>query len=152
MELLGFVFATLFGSGSWVALRGIYSVSQPLWTRTPECYTLSSILFVAIQLGNIGALVYVLVDRCLCVRPEKRRKVQEITIWFIYGIGTVSCFLLAFLWNKTNGVLGEDHSVALIILTWCLALVDCSSSVTFLPYMGQFSPELISALFVGEGN
>ncbi|XP_065828537.1 riboflavin transporter 2-like [Oscarella lobularis] len=151
-EIAAFVFAALLGSGSWVAVNGVFSVSQPLWTRTPECYTLAAILAVAIQLGNIGAFLYVFADRYLLAgKEDRRRKLQERTIWTMYGIGTLSCVLLAFLWDKTGYIAGKHFSIALIVLTWCLALVDCTSTVTFLPYMGRFSPQLISALYVGEG-
>eukprot|EP00118_Oscarella_pearsei_P022618 m.264118 g.264118 ORF g.264118 m.264118 type:complete len:287 (+) comp40465_c0_seq3:183-1043(+) len=97
-------------------------------------------------MGNIGALAYYLAERCQ--RQKSHKKLQIGTILAIYVIGTVSCLLLAFLWDKTDYIAGAEHSVALLSLTVVLAMVDCITSMTFLPYM---NPHLIAALFVGEG-
>ena len=42
-------------------------------------------------------------------------------------------------------------SVWLISLTAVLAFVDCTSSVVYIPYMANFLPQYMSALYLGEG-
>ncbi|NXY92530.1 S52A3 protein, partial [Alcedo cyanopectus] len=43
------------------------------------------------------------------------------------------------------------HSTAFLLLTFFLALVDCTSSVTFLPFMMQLQPQYLNTFFIGEG-
>ncbi|XP_070604853.1 solute carrier family 52, riboflavin transporter, member 3 isoform X2 [Erythrolamprus reginae] len=66
-------------------------------------------------------------------------------------MGMLACFLLAFLWHYTTPIAGEPHSLAFFVLTFFLSLVDCTSSVTFLPFMVHFHPRLVPTLFIGEG-
>ncbi|XP_009981409.1 PREDICTED: solute carrier family 52, riboflavin transporter, member 3, partial [Tauraco erythrolophus] len=66
-------------------------------------------------------------------------------------VGVVACLLLAFLWNYTSPIAGTPHSTAFLILTFFLALVDCTSSVTFLPFMMQLQPQYLNSFFIGEG-
>ena len=53
-------------------------------------------------------------------------------------VGVVSSILLVFLWDETVTIDGGDYSVALFALVFSLSLVDCSSSVLFLPFMAMF--------------
>jgi riboflavin transporter 2 len=46
--------------------------------------------------------------------------------------------LLASFWDVTSEVLGSNHSTALFVLVFFLSLVDCTSSVLFLPFMAVF--------------
>ena len=46
--------------------------------------------------------------------------------------------LLASFWDVTSEVLGSSHSTALFALVFFLSLVDCTSSVLFLPFMAIF--------------
>lgn len=72
-------------------------------------------------------------------------------IYIIISLGSVSCLLLAFLWGVTSPIAGSEHSTALFVLQFCLALVDCTSSVAFLPFMSAFKPQYMTAYFIGEG-
>lgn len=51
----------------------------------------------------------------------------------------------------TSEIAGESHSTALLVLQFFLALVDCTSSVAFLPFMSVFKPQYMTAYFLGEG-
>lgn len=146
MALLVHVLACAFGLGSWVAVNGLW-VELPLIVNTlPEGWELPSYLTVIIQLANLGPLLVTLTHK-LCPGRLKER----IVIYSILSIGVVSCILLAFFWNKTTIIAGASHSTAFFIITFFLSLVDCTSSVTFLPFMMQLPAKYITTYFIGEG-
>uniref|UniRef100_UPI0037E9A1BB solute carrier family 52, riboflavin transporter, member 3-A n=1 Tax=Semicossyphus pulcher TaxID=241346 RepID=UPI0037E9A1BB len=146
MALLIHMLACAFGLGSWVAVNGLW-VELPLIVNTlPEGWELPSYLTVIIQLANIGPLLVTLMHK-LCPGRLKER----VVIYLILSIGVLACILLAFFWDKTTIVLGAPHSTAFFIITFFLSLVDCTSSVTFLPFMMQLPAKYITTLFIGEG-
>lgn len=46
---------------------------------------------------------------------------------------------------------GVEHSTVLLLLVFAVSLVDCTSSVTFLPFLAHFKPAYMTAYYVGEG-
>ena len=44
-----------------------------------------------------------------------------------------------------------EHSTVLLVLVFFLSLVDCTSSVTFLPFLAHFKPSYMAAFYIGEG-
>uniref|UniRef100_A0A8C5KP79 Riboflavin transporter n=1 Tax=Jaculus jaculus TaxID=51337 RepID=A0A8C5KP79_JACJA len=146
MALLTHLLVCVFGMGSWVAINGLWVELPLLVTELPEKWHLPSYLTVVIQLANIGPLLVTLLHR---FRPGCLEEVP--VIFVILGVGTAACILLAFLWNVTSWVRGGHHSIAFIVLTFFLALVDCTSSVTFLPFMSQLPTYYLTSFFVGEG-
>ncbi|KAM8776009.1 solute carrier family 52, riboflavin transporter, member 3 isoform 1-T3 [Rhynchonycteris naso] len=146
MALLTHLLVCTFGMGSWVAINGLWVELPLLVAELPEGWYLPSYLTIIIQLANIGPLLVALLHR---LRP---RSVSEVPVIFaVLGVGAVACTLLAFLWNVTSQVQGSHHSVPFLALTFFLALVDCTSSVTFLPFMSQLSAHYLTTFFVGEG-
>lgn len=146
MALLIHLLACAFGLGSWVAVNGLW-VELPLIVNTlPEGWELPSYLTVIIQLANLGPLLVTLMHK-LCPGCLKERYV----IYSILSIGVLSCILLAFFWDRTTIVAGASHSTAFFIITFFLSLVDCTSSVTFLPFMMQLPAKYITTYFIGEG-
>ncbi|KAF3697219.1 Solute carrier family 52, riboflavin transporter, member 3-A Riboflavin transporter 2-A [Channa argus] len=146
MALLIHVLACAFGLGSWVAVNGLW-VELPLIVNIlPEGWELPSYLTVIIQLANLGPLLITLMHK-LCPGHLK----EHVAIYSILSIGVLSCMLLAFFWDKTTIVAGASHSTAFFIITFFLSLVDCTSSVTFLPFMMQLPPKYITTYFIGEG-
>lgn len=146
MALLIHLLACAFGLGSWVAVNGLW-VELPLIVNTlPEGWELPSYLTVIIQLANLGPLLVTLMHK-LCPGRLKERYV----IYSILSIGVLSCILLAFFWDRTTIVAGASHSTAFFIITFFLSLVDCTSSVTFLPFMMQLPAKYITTYFIGEG-
>lgn len=138
--------ACAFGLGSWVAVNGLW-VELPLIVNTlPESWELPSYLTVIIQLANLGPLLVTLMHR---VCPGRLK--EHVVIYSILSIGIVSCVLLVFFWDRTTVVSGTEHSTAFFIITFFLSLVDCTSSVTFLPFMMQLPPKYITTYFIGEG-
>lgn len=146
MAVLVHLLACAFGLGSWVAVNGLW-VELPLIVNTlPEGWELPSYLTVIIQLANLGPLLVTLMHR-LC--PGRLK--EHLVIYSILSIGIVACVLLVFFWDRTTIVSGAEHSTAFFIITFFLALVDCTSSVTFLPFMMQLPAKYITTFFIGEG-
>ncbi|XP_008317766.2 solute carrier family 52, riboflavin transporter, member 3-A, partial [Cynoglossus semilaevis] len=146
MALLIHLLACAFGLGSWVAVNGLW-VELPLIVNTlPEGWNLPSYLTVIIQLANVGPLLVTLMHK-LC--PGRLK--EPVVIVFILCVGVLSCVLLAFFWDRTSVVAGRTASTAFFILTFFLSLVDCTSSVTFLPFMMQLPAKYITTFYIGEG-
>uniref|UniRef100_A0A4X2JTR1 Riboflavin transporter n=1 Tax=Vombatus ursinus TaxID=29139 RepID=A0A4X2JTR1_VOMUR len=146
MALLTHLLVCIFGSGSWVAINGLWVELPLLVTKLPEGWYLPSYLTIIIQLANVGPLFITLLHR---FRPGYLSEVP--VIYVVLALGTTACFLFAFLWEKTSVVAGVLHSTAFLVLTFFLALVDCTSSVTFLPFMARLPAQYLTSFFVGEG-
>lgn len=146
MSLLTHLLAVLFGMGSWVSINGLWVELPLIVPQIPEGWYLPSYLSVLIQMANVGPLFVTLMHR---FRPGT---LNEITvIYVIIALGTVASFLLGFFWKETLVVAGFQTSVALLVLTFFLAAVDCTSSVTFLPFMMRLKPEYLTTYYIGEG-
>ena len=141
----------VFGMGSWVALNGIWAEISVLVTTLPECFTLPSILAVAVQVANVGPLTYIIIKYSFQHCSVRTITIETVAVLAIVGIGLVACILLTLMWDRTAVVGGDVHSVALIVLTFGLALVDCTSTLVFIPFMKHFPAQYISALYIGEG-
>ncbi|NXK93292.1 S52A3 protein, partial [Formicarius rufipectus] len=146
MALLTHLLACAFGMGSWVAVNGLWVEVPLLVTVLPEQWYLPSYITIIIQMANVGPLFVTLMNR---FRPGLLKEVA--VIYVIVFVGVMACLLLSFLWNHTSLIAGNSHSIAFLILTFFLALVDCTSSVTFLPFMMQLQPQYTTTFFIGEG-
>lgn len=146
MSLLTHVLALLFGMGSWVAINGMWVELPLVVPEIPEGWYLPSYLTVLIQMANIGPLFITLMHR---FRPGVLD--ERPVIYFIVGLGIVATFLLAFFWRHRVTIGGSLHSVPLLVLSFLLSVVDCTSSVTFLPFMMRLRPQYLTTYFAGEG-
>ena len=151
LSLITYVLVCVFGLGSWVAINGIWAELPVLLITQPECYKLAAVLSVIIQVANIGPLLYSLAKIIWFKCGLQQLHLEVIGVILIVFIGVSSSILLSFLWSDTRKIGGETHSVVLIILTFFLSLVDCTSSVVFVPFMKHFPAEYLSALYIGEG-
>ena len=141
-----YILVILMGISSWIDVNGLWSELPILVTSLPEKWSLPSYMVVIIQIANIGPLAFSI------AKFLNQKQVKEVpVIYIIIIVGAVSTFLLAFFWNRTTYIGGEEHSTALFSLNFLLAFVDCTSSVVFLPFMAAFNPKYITALFIGEG-
>ena len=143
---LVYLIVILFGIGSWVAINGLWVELPVMVPHLNEGWTLPSYLSVIIQLANIGPLIVTICNVCA---PGKLK--EKPVVFVILAIGAASCFLLAFFWKKSSYIAGAERSTALLVLQFMLALVDCTSSVVFLPFMAIFKPQYMTAYFIGEG-
>ncbi|XP_061919563.1 riboflavin transporter 2-like [Entelurus aequoreus] len=146
MSLLTHVLACLFGMGSWVAINGMWVELPLIVPQIPEGWYLPSYLTVLIQMANVGPLFITLMHRFRPGVLDERPVVYSIVV-----LGIIATFLLAFFWKHTVTVGGALHSVPLLILCFLLSVVDCTSSVTFLPFMMRLRPQYLTTYFTGEG-
>ncbi|XP_078274941.1 solute carrier family 52, riboflavin transporter, member 3-A [Rhinoraja longicauda] len=146
MALAVHLLACIFGMGSWIAINGLW-VELPLIVNVlPEGWDLPSYLTIIIQLANVGPLCVTLMHK---FAPGKMKEI--IAIYVIISIGLLASLLLVFFWRETTLLAGKLHSTAFLILTFFLSLVDCTSSVTFLPFMMRLHATYITTYFIGEG-
>uniref|UniRef100_UPI0037E8A8D9 riboflavin transporter 2 n=1 Tax=Semicossyphus pulcher TaxID=241346 RepID=UPI0037E8A8D9 len=146
MSLLTHLLACLFGMGSWVSINGLWVELPLIVPQIPEGWFLPSYLSIIIQMANVGPLFVTLMHR---FRPGVLN--ETAVIYVIIGVGTVASFLLGFFWKETVVVAGVPRSVALLVLTFFLSAVDCTSSVTFLPFMMRLKPQYLTTYYIGEG-
>ena len=145
-SLVTYLLVCCFAMSSWMALSGMF-VELPLLVQyLPEGWKLPSYIVIVMQSANIGPIVYGV------VRWRMRSRISEnVAVGAIIVTGAGACLLLAFFWRETAIVFGRRHSVALVSLTWLLALVDCTSSVVYLPFMAGFPSLYMTAFYIGEG-
>ena len=149
------IFICLFGTGSWVELNGIWVELPLLVSQSPQGWSLPSYISIVVQIANIGPLLYFCLNKFLNRnkgRDDSRRVQTEIpAIFIILSVGVVASILLAFFWQDTSMINGKSYSSALIVLSFFLALVDCTSSLTFLPFMAYFPAQYLTVYYIGEG-
>ncbi|XP_069809058.1 solute carrier family 52, riboflavin transporter, member 3 isoform X2 [Dendropsophus ebraccatus] len=146
MAFVTHLLACIFGTGAWVAINGLWVELPLIVNDLPEGWYLPSYLTILIQMANIGPLFVTVMHKA---KPGWLREVA--VIYAIVVLGIVALFLLAFFWKETTWIAGQLHSTGFLILTFFLSMVDCTSSVTFLPFMIQLQPKYITTYFIGEG-
>lgn len=143
-SLLVDLLAILFGVGAWIGVNSSYVQLPLLVANAPEGWNLPSYLAVIIQLGNVGPLLYTGMQK---IRAFK----DSYMIYVVLVIGAVGAICMAFLYEMTAHVLGAERSVAMFVCVFALALVGCTSSVLFMPYMGRFRTIYLITYLIGEG-
>jgi len=138
--------AVLFGISSWISINGLW-VELPLLVQDlPEGWALPSYLSIIVQIANIGPITYGFLRSCLKTPPSQHR-----TITLLLALGCAASLALTFGWSFTSVMDGEPRSTGLFICVFFLSLVDCTSSVLFLPYMGIFREIYLNSYLIGEG-
>ncbi|XP_072110354.1 riboflavin transporter 2-like isoform X1 [Mobula birostris] len=146
MALTIHALSAAFGTGSWIAINGLWVELPLLVPEIPEGWYLPSYLTVIIQAANIGPLLAMLAHK---FAPSRR--VEAAVIYAVVTVGVLASFLLPFFWRRTVEIAGAPRSLPLLALAFFLALVDCTSSVTFLPFMAHFRPHFLTSYYIGEG-
>lgn len=139
------VLAAVFGVGAWVAVNGLWVELPLLVTDLPEGWNLPSYLSVIIQIANIGPIAYSVFK---ALQPAQH---PAPVVYGVLAVGCIASLLLSMLWQKTSWLAGAEHSTALLSLVFLLALVDCTSSVLFMPYMAFWREIYLPSYLVGEG-
>ncbi|KAJ0175379.1 hypothetical protein K1T71_008538 [Dendrolimus kikuchii] len=139
------VLMTCWGIGTWLGVNGLYVQLPLLVARLPEGWALPSSMVVAVQLANVGMLLYGLLRR---LRP---RSADASYIYGLLAIGTLALILNAFFYERTIVLGGSERSFAFLALTFFAALVGCTSSVLFYPYLRHFRDVYLATYLVGEG-
>ncbi|OWR49242.1 riboflavin transporter 2-A like protein [Danaus plexippus plexippus] len=139
------VLMACWGLGTWLGVNGLYVQLPLLVERLPEGWALPSSMTVAIQLANVGLIAYAAMRRLLPRAPDSPY------IYILLSVGTLALYLNSFLYTET-AVLGEaNRSVSFLALTFFAALVGCTSSVLFYPYLRHFRDVYLATYLVGEG-
>lgn len=138
------ILAIFFGVGTWIGINSTYVQLPLLVNATPEGWNLASYIVIIIQVGNIGPLLYTLIQKLFPIR-------DGFIIYFLLAIGIGAGFGMAFLYPITAYIFGAERSVAIFINVFFFALVGCTSSVLFMPYFGRFRDIYLITYLIGEG-
>ncbi|XP_058829365.1 riboflavin transporter 2 [Topomyia yanbarensis] len=136
--------AILFGISAWIGVNSSFVQLPLLVTNAPEGWNLPSYMVIVTQIGNVGPLLYT------GLQKWKGSKDSYI-IYVLLVIGCVGAICMAFLYETTAYVFGAERSVAMLVCVFALALVGCTSSVLFMPYMGRFRDIYLITYLIGEG-
>jgi len=145
-NLLLDLLACLFGISSWVSINGLWVELPLLVQRLPEGWKLPSYLSVIVQVANLGPISYALLKWA-----TRGRVPDKLCICLLLAVGTASGFLLSQFWGEVVSVAGQPRSLALFVLVFCLSMVDCTSSILFMPFMAVFRDIYLNSYLVGEG-
>ncbi|XP_015263352.1 PREDICTED: solute carrier family 52, riboflavin transporter, member 2 [Gekko japonicus] len=140
------VLVALFGMGSWVAINSLWVELPVVVKKLPEGWNLPAYLSVLIALGNVGPMSVTLTHHLAPGRLKER--------WLIHAVQLLAvgaALFLALFWDWTTAVASAEHSLAYLVLAFLLALVCCTSNVSFLPFMYQFPPIFVRTFFIGQG-
>lgn len=137
--------AVVFGLGAWVSVNGLWVELPLLVADLPEGWNLPSYLSVIIQIANVGPIAYSLLRSFY---PDQR---PAPVVYGVLAMGCAASLLLSLFWQKTSWVFGANHSTALLTFVFLLSLVDCTSSVLFMPYMAVWREMYLPSYLVGEG-
>jgi riboflavin transporter 2 len=155
-----------------LAKKGVWAETPLLVSTLPEGWTLLSYIVVITQLANVGPLLYSLLyhrykvtiaPNALLQRIHPAlipfvllflcliQNIQGITIHLILIIGIIGSLLLACFWNVTGTLFESERSTAFLGLLFVFALVDCTTSVLYIPYLSKLQSKFVFPLFIGEG-
>jgi len=138
--------AILFGISSWISINGLWVELPMLVSHLPEQWALPSYLSIIVQIANIGPITYGLLSKCL-----RRPPPQYLAIVLLLLVGCGASLGLVLGWDFVSTIKGHERSTGLFIAVFFLSLVDCTSSVLFLPYMGVFKQTYLNSYLIGEG-
>ncbi|XP_033187175.1 solute carrier family 52, riboflavin transporter, member 3-A [Bombus vancouverensis nearcticus] len=144
-RLLVDLLALMFGLGAWIGVNGIYVQLPLLVNNAPEGWSLPAHMVMLVQFANLGPILYT-----LYIKYSKWACDKYIT-YVLLAAGALSTIILAFVYNKTTIIFGNEHSTALLSLMFVTAIVGCTSSVLFMPYMRNYREIYLVSYLVGEG-
>uniref|UniRef100_UPI00358E03EF riboflavin transporter 2-like isoform X2 n=1 Tax=Myxine glutinosa TaxID=7769 RepID=UPI00358E03EF len=136
----------LFGIGSWVAINSIWVELPVLVKSLPEGWDLPSYLTVLMASANIGPLAVTLAHKFYRGHVNER-----LAIHTLQGMAILASLLLTFFWHLGVHVGKRNVSVPYLSLVFVLSVVCCTSNVTFLPFMYNFSAQYVKTFFLGQG-
>lgn len=120
----------------------------------PQGWGLGSDLGLAIQVANVGPLAFGL-WRQQQGRPASGPRAASgrglhLAIALMMACSILASGLLAGFWDHTWRMGSRQRSGPLLLLTFLSGLADCTSTVTFYPFVGEFRLRFVSALLTGE--
>lgn len=99
---------------------------------------------IIIQVANIGPVFYTLLQKFSSVK-------DCYIIYVLLLIGVAASVNMAFFYPETAYIFGSERSYAIFTIVFFFALVGCTSSVLFMPYMGRFRDIYLITYLIGEG-
>ena len=98
-----------------------------------EGWSLSPQLGIASNIANIGPLIIALIRYLI----NESSAYEVPSICAIFSVGKIVPIILSFTWHKQVYFFGKPRSLYLLFFGFCLALVNCTSSVTYLPFVNR---------------
>lgn len=135
----------LFGVSTWIGINGILLELPLLVDIAPEGWNLPVYIVIVIQSSNIGPAIYALLRKSKC-QPNESSCILCLLCSQVPAMG-----LLIFFYDRTVAIDGERYSLILFVSVFFNALVGCSSSVVFMPYLRDFDDVYIVSYFIGQG-
>ena len=138
---------------------GIWVEAPLLIQKLPERWKIPSMIGAVSQLAQAGPiLLFFMKCKCIsCFKGSWSRKLQRyevpdrIIIYGLFTIGLAAGASIALFWDKTFVVFGQMRSLAFFSCVFCLAILDCTCTIVFLTYVGNFKGNYITGLYIGEG-
>lgn len=140
------ILAICFGVSAWAGITGTYLQLPQIVQTAPEGWNLPSYIVILTQSGNIASLIYIIYEKWSSVKFDDGN-----LIYITLGISCLAAILMAFFYQSTINIDGEERSIPLFIFTGMFAIVGCLSSVLFMPYMGRFHGVYLVAYMFGQG-
>lgn len=139
-----YLLTILYGFAGWMGANAVFLQLPIIINDAPEGWRLPSFVVLVVQSGNIGPLLYTLF--------QKWRPINDAyLIYGLLGLANFACIMFVFFYDRTAVVFGHDVSLALLLLTFCFAVVACTSSTLFMPYMGRFLERYMITYLIGQG-
>lgn len=148
MAFLIHLLVCTFGMGSWVAINGLWSGAAPAGGRAPGGWYLPSYLTVIISWPTSAPAGHPAPSLPAWL-PLTRWPLSS-PCWGWAPSPAPSAFLP--LERHFLGAGQPAQQPPSSVLTFFLALVDCTSSVTFLPFMNRLPTYYLTTFFVGRGT
>ncbi|CAF1289979.1 unnamed protein product [Rotaria sordida] len=132
-QIICFILIVVMNWSSWIDLNGVFVELPIMISFIPEGWRIPSIVGLCLCAANIMPAIVTF------LRLYQGKRFSEIPyIYMVIIIGIVSCFILAFFWNKTTYLFGSERSL-------------CTSSLVFFDYIKRYRVRYLTAVFLGEG-
>uniref|UniRef100_A0A336MBL6 Riboflavin transporter n=1 Tax=Culicoides sonorensis TaxID=179676 RepID=A0A336MBL6_CULSO len=136
------IFPLLFGVSAWLGIYATFLQMPIIVKKAPEGWSLPSFVVVLIQIGNIGPLLYTMLQK---YRPIK----DSYLIYFMLSVGLSGALLFSQFYDVTVNIFDDERSLPLLGSVLMFSLMACTSSVLFMPYMGRFQEGYLVSYFTG---
>ena len=146
-KLIVYGLVALFGLGTWTNLSGLWIELPLIVPFSPESWELPAKLALIINAANVFPIVLVFASLIFKLNTAP----FEVPVNFILLCTSISfaiCF--AVFWDGTAYLFGTHQSLYLMLLCFFTAIIDSTSSITFIPFLHRYDPMYLNAYFVGE--
>jgi len=140
-----FVLFVVFGVGSWITINGVFVQLPILFKTLPEGYAIAAYMGLAVQMSNIAPTLFVFFS-------SKFKVNIDYVVFIIVIFGILTTMFLSLFWHHKTLVGHQEHSIAFLVLVAIAGMVDCTTSVVYLPVVSQYKNVYASALAAGAGG